>query len=90
MLPGKEAEGKNEGRAQLFRSMAVDVQSLKNFCAQQAVTEMAFFNACFAYVLTKFTGLVSIKIGGYSLSAALQGQQPQLVMRELSWENGSI
>ena len=51
---------------------------------------MAFFNACFAYVLTKFTGLASIKIGGYSLSAALQGQQPQLVMRELSWKNGSL
>ena len=56
MLPLDDVEGKAEGKAQFFWSSDVDVQAVKEFCAQHDFTEKAFFNACFAYVLTKFTG----------------------------------
>ena len=56
MLPLDDVEGKAEDRAQFFWSSDVDVQAVKEFCAQHDFTEKAFFNACFAYVLTKFTG----------------------------------
>ena len=56
MLPLDDVEGKAEGRAQFSWSSDVDVQAVKGFCAQHDFTEKAFFNACFAYVLTKFTG----------------------------------
>lgn len=56
MLPLDDVEGKAEGMAQFFWSSDVDVRMVKEFCAQHDFTEKAFFNACFAYVLTKFTG----------------------------------
>ncbi len=52
MLPLDDVEGKAEGRAQFFWSSDVDVRMVKEFCAQHDFTEKAFFNACFAYVLT--------------------------------------
>ena len=56
MLPLNDVEGKSESRAQLFLNSDVDVRIIKEFCAKHDFSEKAFFNACFAYVLTKFTG----------------------------------
>ena len=56
MLPLRDVEGKAEGRGQLSWHADVDVRTVKEFCARHDFTEKVFFNACFAYVLTKFTG----------------------------------
>ncbi|SFA95698.1 AMP-binding protein [Selenomonas ruminantium] len=56
MLPLNDVEGKAESRAQLLGRSDVDAQAIKAFCAKYDFTEKAFFHACFAYVLTKFTG----------------------------------
>ena len=54
MLPLNDVEGQAESRAQFFRDSDVDARVIKDFCAKHDFTEKAFFNACFAYVLTKF------------------------------------
>ena len=56
MLPLNDIEGKARGRAQLLWDSDADVREIKAFCVKHEFTEKAFFNACFAYVLTKFTG----------------------------------
>ena len=56
MLPLNDVEGKSESRMQFFLRSDIDVRMIKEFCAKHDFTEKAFFNACFAYVLTKFTG----------------------------------
>lgn len=82
MLPLDDVEGKAKGMAQFIWSSDVDVRMVKEFCAKHDFTEKAFFNACFAYVLTKFTGrdevfYATVYDGRSSAGSALAARLPE-------------
>ncbi|SEH21110.1 non-ribosomal peptide synthetase [Selenomonas sp. KH1T6] len=56
MLPPGDVEGQQERAASLTYETQLKLQTIREFCARQKITENAFFHGAFAYVLTKFTG----------------------------------
>lgn len=56
MLPEGDAEGQEEASAEFAHDTALGTADVAAFCTPGGFTENAFFNAVFAYVLSRFSG----------------------------------
>ena len=56
MLPEGDAYGEEESSASFTYDTDLNNDSLKAYCEKNGVTENAFFNSAFAFVISRFTG----------------------------------
>lgn len=56
MLPDGDQEGREAAAARLTRDTELDGAEVTAFCSARGFTENAFFNAVFAFVLSRFSG----------------------------------
>ena len=55
LLPAGDVSGREKASGQFTVTTDIDIQPIRDYCAAHGVTENAFFNAVFAFVLGKYS-----------------------------------